>query len=401
MRRKNISCFLSATIGLIALIAPGSVRASPGDLYVSDAGSSNIYKFSATGVQSTFVSGLNRPFGLAFDRSGDLYETDLGSGTIFKFTPARTKTIFASGLDHPTALAFDSKDNLFVSVLSGVTNAVIFKFTPAGVKSTFALIPGIVLSLAFDRQGNLFAGGGDVGGILKFTPAGVKTKFASLTNSPFGLAFDRNGNLFAEDRGTGSIVKFTPAGTQSTFASGLTSPFGLAFDGKGNLFQTDPDLNGIFKFTPAGAQSAFASGLNGPSSLAFEPVKEELLNISARGLVQSGENVLIGGFIVGGNALVTNTVVVRAIGPSLGHFGISNPLKDPVLELRNSRGVLIASNNNWKDTQQAQIQTSGLAPTDVRESAILTTLPAGAYTAIVRGFGNTAGVALVEIYDVH
>jgi hypothetical protein len=104
--------------------------------------------------------------------------------------------------------------------------------------------------------------------------------------------------------------------------------------------------------------------------------------------------------IVGGNALANNAAVVRAIGPSLSHFGITNPLQDPTLELHNASGAIIASNNNWQDTQAAQITAAGVAPTDPRESAIFATLPAGAYTAIVRGVSDTTGVALVEVYSL-
>jgi hypothetical protein len=122
--------------------------------------------------------------------------------------------------------------------------------------------------------------------------------------------------------------------------------------------------------------------------------------VSARGSIGTGDNVLIGGFILGGNALANNAVVVRAIGPSLSHSGITNPLSDPTLELHNASGAIIASNDNWQDTQAAQIMASGLAPIDPHESAIFATLPAGNFTAIVRGAGGMTGVALVEIYNL-
>jgi hypothetical protein len=80
--------------------------------------------------------------------------------------------------------------------------------------------------------------------------------------------------------------------------------------------------------------------------------------------------------------------------------GVANPLADPILELHNATGVLVASNDNWQDTQEAQITASGLAPTDPKESAIFATLPAGAYTAVVRGAGDSTGVGLVEVYSV-
>ena len=129
-----------------------------------------------------------------------------------------------------------------------------------------------------------------------------------------------------------------------------------------------------------------------------EAADSELANISTRGFVDTGDNVMIGGFIVGSG--VNTTVVVRAIGPSLGDIGVSNPLQDPTLELRGSNGDLLASDDDWKDTQQDEIEAAGLAPTDDRESAIQSVLVPGLYTAIVRGKDNTTGVALMEVYNL-
>jgi len=103
---------------------------------------------------------------------------------------------------------------------------------------------------------------------------------------------------------------------------------------------------------------------------------------------------------VGGSALANNAVVVRAIGPSLAGRGVTNPLPDPVLELHDGSGAIIASNDNWQETQKAQIVRSGLAPTNPRESAIFATLPTGNYTAVVRSADDATGNALVEIYDI-
>ena len=130
-------------------------------------------------------------------------------------------------------------------------------------------------------------------------------------------------------------------------------------------------------------------------------------NISSRGFVQTGNDVMIGGFIVQGTG--PKRVIVRAIGPELTPFGIPNALADPTLELHNGTGALIASNDNWQTTiiggiitgnQVSAIQNSGHAPTQPSESAIIATLPPGNYTAIVRGVNNTTGVALVEVYDL-
>jgi hypothetical protein len=134
-----------------------------------------------------------------------------------------------------------------------------------------------------------------------------------------------------------------------------------------------------------------------------------LSNISTRGFVQTGNNVMIGGFIVGGNG--PKTVIIRAIGPELSAppFNVPNALADPTLELHNGTGALIASNDNWQTTiiggiitssQVSAIQNSGHAPTQASESAIIATLQPGNYTAIVRGVNNTTGIALVEVYDI-
>ena len=115
-------------------------------------------------------------------------------------------------------------------------------------------------------------------------------------------------------------------------------------------------------------------------------------------LVQSGDAQGIGGFIITpGNAKL---VVIRGMGPSLGRHGVSDSLADPVLELHGPAGALLQSNDNWRDSQEAQIQATGLAPTDDPESAMVTTLDPGSYTVIMRSKDATTGVGLVEIYDL-
>jgi len=132
-----------------------------------------------------------------------------------------------------------------------------------------------------------------------------------------------------------------------------------------------------------------------------------LANISTRAFVQTGDNVVIAGLVIQGAPL--KRVIIRAIGPELSQYGIPNVLANPTLELYDGTGALIASNNNWvttiiggiiTTTQVHEIQASGYAPTDPFESAIIADLPAGNYTAIVRGVNNMTGVALVEVYDL-
>jgi cyclophilin family peptidyl-prolyl cis-trans isomerase len=127
-----------------------------------------------------------------------------------------------------------------------------------------------------------------------------------------------------------------------------------------------------------------------------------LVNISTRLQVRTDDEVLIGGFIMRGNA--PKRVMVRAIGPSLSSQGIQGVLADPVLELYDSGGNPIASNDSWADSNRQAIVDTGIAPTATKEAAILTTLPSSAegvgYTAIVRGLANTTGIAVVEVYDL-
>ena len=129
-----------------------------------------------------------------------------------------------------------------------------------------------------------------------------------------------------------------------------------------------------------------------------------LANISTRGFAGTGDNVMIGGEIIGrglgANGAGSVKVLIRGLGPSLTQANVAGALQDPTLELHDGNGAIIASNDNWKDTQQSAIQATGLAPSDDRESAILTILTKGGYTAILRGKNNTTGIALIEAYKI-
>ena len=120
------------------------------------------------------------------------------------------------------------------------------------------------------------------------------------------------------------------------------------------------------------------------------------LNIATRLRVETGDNVMIAGFILTGNA--SKAVVLRGMGPVLGNFGISDFLADPVLDLRGPGGPILA-NNNWKDTQRAQIEGTPFEPGDDRESVIVATLAPDNYSAILTGNNNTTGVGVIEVFD--
>jgi hypothetical protein len=121
-------------------------------------------------------------------------------------------------------------------------------------------------------------------------------------------------------------------------------------------------------------------------------------NVSARGQVGTGDNILIGGLIIGGST--PRPVVLRALGPTLTQFGVTGVLADPYLELRDGNGNLVEANNDWQQSPTAAtISADGKAPSNAKESAIARTLSPGNYTALVRGVGGTTGTALVEVYD--
>lgn len=122
-----------------------------------------------------------------------------------------------------------------------------------------------------------------------------------------------------------------------------------------------------------------------------------LANISSRTFVQTGEDVMIGGFIIDG--IVAKRVALRAIGPSLANAGVSGSLADPVLQIMDSTGSLVATNDSWNIPGE-EVSAIGLAPADAREAALVATLAPGAYSATVSGKAATSGVALFELYDL-
>lgn len=157
-----------------------------------------------------------------------------------------------------------------------------------------------------------------------------------------------------------------------------------------------------------GAYTAIVRGKNNTSGVALvevydlsEAVPSRLANMSTRALVNLGDNIVIAGFVLG-NHSGNDQIIVRGIGPSLAGAGVPNALADPVLELRDSNGALLVSNDDWQDNgpQAAQIIAAGLAPTNNLESGIAAALPPGAYTALMAGLNNGTGVGLVEVYDL-
>ncbi|MFN2477100.1 MAG: hypothetical protein ABR526_12265, partial [Chthoniobacterales bacterium] len=165
---------------------------------------------------------------------------------------------------------------------------------------------------------------------------------------------------------------------------------------------SDDRESAIVRRLDPGNYTAVLRGANETEGIALAEVYDldaggasELANISTRGSVETSDNVLIGGFILRGNSA---NVLLRAIGPELTARGVPNPLQDPTMELFNANGAKLAANDNWTDTQRAEISATGIAPTDERESAILRSLPGGNYTAVVRGKDGSSGIGLIEAY---
>lgn len=201
----------------------------------------------------------------------------------------------------------------------------------------------------------------------------------------------------------------------------LSDPILELYDSSGSLVESNDDrqvLAGIpnpllpaypkesflTAILPPGRYTAILHGVGSATGLALvelydlDPASSKVGNISTRVDAGAGDAEMIGGFILGG--LDSTSVLVRALGPSLGALGISSPLPDPVLELRDGNGNLLFTNNDWRSDQEQEIRDTGLAPSNKLESAIIATLQPGSYTALVHDVNFATGVGLVEAYNL-
>jgi PKD repeat protein len=195
---------------------------------------------------------------------------------------------------------------------------------------------------------------------------------------------------------TGALVTSNDDWGSSTEASQIQA-VGLA--------PGDARESAILRTVNPGAYTAVVRGKNGAIGTAVVEAYDldstsnsKLANLSTRGFVQTGDNILIAGFITG-NRNTSINVLLRAIGPSLAGQ-VPTALADPIMELHDSNGNTMATNDNWQDTQKTQIEQSGIPPVNPKESAIVASLPSGAYTAIVRGVNGAVGNAVVEVYNL-
>jgi len=374
------------------------------NLFVGSLRQDIVLEFSSTDdstfTETTFAA-ISEPETLVFDSSGNLFVSNGKGNSIKKITPPGVKTTFAIDLD-VDGMAVDAFGNLFVSRKSESSNAsdgVILKFTPDGRSSVFVSNISHPKGLAFDSLGNLYLAYPDRNSILKFSPNGKRTTFASGIGHPYRLAFDVFGNLFVTDVAANSILEISPSGVVSTIATNTSTTEhvnDLAFDSNGNLFVTFDSSVVEFPGGMGSVPATIASVPGGAGGIAIEP--PVTTNLSTRVSVQSGDGVAIAGFIISGSS--PKQVLIRGLGASLSNFGIVNPLQDPTLDLHDSTGNTIATNDDWQTATNADQIPVAFQPGDSREPAILATLQPVSFTAILRGKNGGSGVGLIEMDDV-
>ncbi len=335
------------------LVGPGGIS---GRLFYLDDLNSSVIKELRIGYD-------DRPLGLLLksvsaDASGEIYliaDTNIGptgtTGRILKIIPAPASPAL---VNISTRLRVQAGDN-----------ALIGGFILLGSAPKKIIVRGIGPSLAINGQ-----------------------PIPGRLDDPILRLFDAAGNqLGANDNWMESPQKQEIMNTQ--------------------LNPTDPKESALIATLQPGNYTVNLSGVSGTGIGVVELYDLDQVasanpaNISTRGFVETGDNVMIGGFIVGGTQ--SRTVLVRALGPELTAAGVPSALPDPFLELHNGSGTTLATNDDWRSTQKTQIAATGLAPTDDREAAILSQpLAPGNYTAIVSGSGtgNKTGVALVEVYQL-
>ncbi|MBK7660302.1 MAG: hypothetical protein IPJ28_14740 [Betaproteobacteria bacterium] len=397
------------------------------------------------------------PWGLAVDAGGRLYVSEPARHRVLRFDPPHrtgmaAARVFGQGgsfttftrnkggigpgsLSEPSGLA-TSGNRLFIH--DGGNARILVFDDPDAVANANAVIgqPDMVTAavqapsatrlgggpggLAVDRDGRLFLADGANARVLRFAPpfangmpadlvigqAGFTTNGSGLSASnlrlPAAVAVSRGGDLLVADGGNHRVLRFAaplatgmaatrvlgqPAfNTDMPVASpeGLGTPVGVAIDAGGNVVVADSGNARVLAYDrPFGGTA---------------PSPGRVVNLSTRMAVLTGNDVMIGGFIVGGTQ--PKRVVIRARGPSLAAAGVPNVLANPLLQLF-AGPTPIAANDDWRvAANAADVQASGFAPSNDREGAILATLAPGAYTAIVSGVAGTTGVGLVEVFEV-
>ena len=429
-----------------------AVAGTTSDLTVStDIGS--IFQVAVdTGTRTLFASGFTQPTGMDFrpagvnpdDHVGFLYVADTATGTISQISVAGEVTPFVTGAGMPNYLAFQTISSTplpvvvtgIASNVVGTTATLNGTVNPSGSETTYQFEYGLTTSYGSTTT-ITSAGSGftavPVSAALTGLVPGTLYHFRLTATNSGGTANGADSTFTADVSTEGPPIVVTgvasnigattatlngtvnPVGLETTyqFEYGLTTGYGstttIASAGSGlTAVPVSAELTGLsaatvyhFRVTATndlgttnGEDATFTTGVPPPTI-------GKAQNLSTRVDVETGDNVGIGGFIITGTD--PKLVVVRAIGPSLANFGVTDPLADPVLELHDAAGTIIATNDNWMDNIEADRQMlidHGLDPTNDLESAIIITLDPSLYTAVVSGKDGGTGVALVEIYDL-
>ena len=405
-REVNISSSVEVNgIGFTSNSNSFNLGISPGELIFSGTGISN-----HSSVLQTFVAGeagqiifnnTSTAGHATIFNGGELMGSVGGKTTFNDSSSAGSATLVASGGNYgPSGAIF------FNDTSTGSTARVkVFAGFPLNAPDGYLDISGHHTSVtigSIEGSGNVFLGAND----LTVGTNNINTAFSG------GISNDGYGGGSLAKVGSGVLTLQNNYGIADTVGLAVASGSIINLD-----FTGDPDV--IASLVVDGVSQApgiYGGPMSGAPHVIPEfrgsgtvqvPLPSVLGNISTRAFAQTGDNVMIGGFIVQGPFL--KTVIIRAIGPELTQYGVPNPLANPILELHDGTGALIASNNDWQHTiiggilccqQGEDIARSGHAPTHPSESAIIATLPPGNYTAIVRGVSNSVGVALVEVYDL-
>ena len=427
-----------------------------GNVYVSSGGG-HVTKIPADGsASSEFANGFTLPTGMDFrpakfggdtDRVGYLYVADTTTGTISQISQTGTKTNFVTGAGNPNFIAFETADppvpvtgvasnvNTTTATLNGTVD-------PNGLGTTYHFQYGLTTA-----YGNNTAISGAGNGLDPVPVSANLTGLAPGTVYHFRLVCSNGGPIVygADSTFTTFVVPPTPTPTPKPIVTtgsatglsetaetlhGTVNPNGSAttyhFEyGATTSYGNSTTVGNLSSgFTPVAVSAALtgldvgatyhyrltATNVGGTTNGADKtftttaPVPDDsALNISTRVDVETGDNVGIGGFIIDGTD--PKVVVIRGIGPSLTTADppVPGAISDPFLELHDSTGAIVTTNDNWMDNNSADQQTltdSGLAPTNGLESAIVRTLDPGAYTAILKGANDVTGIGLVEVYDL-